>query len=141
LICIDETLDARSWNLKKLVSTCWESLDSLKMTSQHVETSHDSFLDSLDHPKVSIFVKILIETLDLDSLKSLSRHLKKLVLELWKWHLNMSRLVTTVFSTVLITLKPQFLSRSWSRHLKKLIITCQESLDALKMTSRQSWLP
>ncbi len=98
-----------------------------------ISTCLDSCLDSLNYPKLSIFVEILIKTLNLNIWKSSSRHVKK-VSTLWKWHFNMLMLV----STVSITLNSQFLLRSlldsWSWHLKKLVSTCWESLDTLKMT-------
>ncbi len=54
---------------------------------------------------------VLIETLDLNKWKNLSWSVEK-VSTFWKWHFNMSRLVSTVVSTVSITLNSQFLLRS-----------------------------
>jgi hypothetical protein len=85
-------------HLKKLVSTCWEKpcLD----VSRLVLTKSWQSLDSLDHPKILIFVKTPIETLDLNIWKSLSPRVEKISTGFKRWSRQIkksqSRLVSTV---------------------------------------------
>jgi len=87
------------------------------MTSQRVNSS----LNILDHPKVSIFVKILIETLDLDSWKSLSQLVKE-VLTLWKWHLDsLDYPKISIFVEILIKTLDLDIWKSLSQHVKNIL--------------------
>jgi hypothetical protein len=133
LICIKNSKISERLVLVSLlslgVSLCLDAisiktldLDTSKTLSRQsldkVSTKYQQGLESLDYPEISMFVKILLETIDLNIWKSLFWQVEKILIgfKSWYWQIekswswSRSRLVSTVeaprlspFPTIFLT--------------------------------------